>query len=68
VAARVAYNFIQLSRWHVCVVAVPVCRAGEHMDQFEAFETKRFVGRLLGRGDVSGLMDKIQVRCWLRCD
>lgn len=32
------------------------------MDQFEAFETKRFVGRLLGRGDVSGLMDKIQVR------
>jgi signal recognition particle subunit SRP54 len=31
------------------------------MDQFEAFETKRFVGRLLGRGDVSGLMDKIQV-------
>eukprot|EP00775_Hariotina_reticulata_P009897 gene9897-10054_t len=24
------------------------------------FETKRFVSRLLGRGDVSGLMDKIQ--------
>jgi hypothetical protein len=34
---------------------------GEHMDQFEMFETKRFVSRLLGRGDVSGLMDKIQV-------
>lgn len=33
---------------------------GEHMDQFEAFETKRFVSRLLGRGDVSGLMEKIQ--------
>ena len=32
------------------------------MDQFEQFETKRFVGRLLGRGDVTGLMDKIQVR------
>jgi signal recognition particle subunit SRP54 len=30
------------------------------MDQFEVFETKRFVGRLLGKGDVSGLMDKIQ--------
>lgn len=30
------------------------------MDQFEAFETKRFVSRLLGKGDVSGLMDKIQ--------
>ncbi|MEW5318017.1 MAG: hypothetical protein WDW38_009271 [Sanguina aurantia] len=33
---------------------------GEHMDQFEAFETKRFVQRLLGKGDVTGLMDKIQ--------
>ncbi|KAG2436546.1 hypothetical protein HYH02_011483 [Chlamydomonas schloesseri] len=33
---------------------------GEHMDQFESFETKRFVQRLLGKGDVSGLMDKIQ--------
>lgn len=33
---------------------------GEHMDQFESFETKRFVSRLLGRGDVTGLMDKIQ--------
>lgn len=32
------------------------------MDQFESFETKRFVQRLLGKGDVSGLMDKIQVR------
>ncbi len=31
------------------------------MDQFESFETKRFVQRLLGKGDVSGLMDKIQV-------
>jgi signal recognition particle subunit SRP54 len=31
------------------------------MDQFESFETKRFVSRLMGRGDVSGLMDKIQV-------
>ena len=35
------------------------------MDQFESFETKRFVQRLLGKGDVSGLMDKIQV--WGRC-
>lgn len=33
---------------------------GEHIDQFELFESKRFVSRLLGRGDVSGLMDKIQ--------
>ena len=33
---------------------------GEHMDQFEPFETRRFVSRLLGRGDVGGLMDKLQ--------
>jgi hypothetical protein len=37
------------------------------MDQFEQFETKRFVGRLLGRGDVTGLMDKIQVGGWGLC-
>lgn len=24
---------------------------GEHMDEFERFEAKAFVGRLLGRGD-----------------
>ena len=34
---------------------------GEHMDQFESFESKRFVSRLLGKGDVKGMMDKIQV-------
>lgn len=30
------------------------------MDQLESFETKRFVQRLLGKGDVGGLMGKIQ--------
>jgi len=33
---------------------------GEFMDQLESFETKRFVQRLLGKGDVNGLMGKIQ--------
>ncbi|CAM6101942.1 unnamed protein product [Calypogeia fissa] len=32
---------------------------GEHMDEFEPFETKPFVSRLLGRGDWSGFVDKI---------
>eukprot|EP00983_Pelagomonas_calceolata_P082357 1155903-Pelagomonas_calceolata.AAC.1 len=32
----------------------------EFMDQLESFETKRFVQRLLGKGDVNGLMGKIQ--------
>lgn len=33
---------------------------GEHIDEFELFETKAFVSRLLGMGDWSGFMDKIQ--------
>mmetsp|Transcript_10253 Transcript_10253/g.26286 ORF Transcript_10253/g.26286 Transcript_10253/m.26286 type:complete len:494 (-) Transcript_10253:157-1638(-) len=33
---------------------------GEHMDEFEAFQSKPFVGRLLGKGDWTGFMDKIQ--------
>lgn len=35
---------------------------GEHMDEFERFEAKAFVGRLLGRGDWRGFVDKISVR------
>ena len=31
------------------------------MDEFEGFETKAFVGRLLGKGDWTGFMDKIKV-------
>ena len=37
---------------------------GEHMDEFENFETKSFVGRLLGKGDWTGFMDKIKVSCY----
>ncbi|KAL8151253.1 hypothetical protein V2J09_021061 [Rumex salicifolius] len=33
---------------------------GEHMDEFETFDVKPFVSRLLGMGDWSGFMDKIQ--------
>ncbi len=31
------------------------------MDEFENFEAKAFVGRLLGKGDWTGFMDKIKV-------
>lgn len=31
------------------------------MDEFERFEAKAFVGRLLGRGDWKGFVNKIQV-------
>eukprot|EP00249_Psilotum_nudum_P023593 c28933_g1_i3 orf=421-1902(-) len=33
---------------------------GEHVDEFESFDVKPFVSRLLGMGDWSGFMDKIQ--------
>ena len=32
---------------------------GEHTDEFEPFDAKAFVGRLLGRGDLTGFMDKL---------
>jgi signal recognition particle subunit SRP54 len=33
---------------------------GEHMQEFEAFDVKPFVSRLLGMGDLSGLINKIK--------
>lgn len=33
---------------------------GEHIDEFEPFNTQNFVGRLLGMGDVSGLVNSIR--------
>lgn len=33
---------------------------GEHIDEFEPFNTQNFVGRLLGMGDVSGLVNTIK--------
>lgn len=33
---------------------------GEHIDEFEPFKTQAFVGRLLGLGDVSGLVNTIK--------
>jgi len=32
---------------------------GEHVDEFDLFEPRSFVSRLLGRGDLAGFMDKI---------
>jgi signal recognition particle subunit SRP54 len=33
---------------------------GEHMHEFEDFETEKFVKRLLGRGDWGGFIDKVK--------
>jgi signal recognition particle subunit SRP54 len=33
---------------------------GEHFDDFESFDAKSFVSRLLGMGDVSGLLNSMK--------
>ena len=33
---------------------------GEHFDEFEQFDAKSFVSRLLGMGDVSGLLNQMK--------
>nr|CAD7200780.1 unnamed protein product [Timema douglasi] len=33
---------------------------GEHIDDFEPFKTKPFVSKLLGMGDIEGLIDRVQ--------
>eukprot|EP01137_Pigoraptor_chileana_P017563 Opistho-2@75813 len=33
---------------------------GEHMDEFERFQTRPFISKLLGMGDVGGLIDLVQ--------
>ena len=32
---------------------------GEHIDDFEMFKVKPFVSKLLGMGDIEGLMEKV---------
>lgn len=32
---------------------------GEHIDEFEAFKVKPFISKLLGMGDIEGLIDKV---------
>jgi signal recognition particle subunit SRP54 len=34
---------------------------GEHIDNFEAFATKPFISKLLGMGDMPGLVDKLKL-------
>ena len=33
---------------------------GEHMHEFEKFDAKSFVGRIMGKGDWRSFVDKIQ--------
>lgn len=46
----------------VAATKSPICfiGTGEHIHELEQFNTKSFVSRLLGMGDLSGLMQKMQ--------
>ncbi len=41
-------------------VAIRYVGTGEKIDAFETFDPQRFAGRILGQGDVVGLVEKIQ--------
>ena len=40
---------------------------GEHIDDFEPFKTKPFVQKLLGMGDIEGLISKVEELNLGRC-
>ena len=49
-----------LSIRHVTGVAIKFVGTGERPDEFEVFEPDRMVGRILGMGDVLGLIEKAE--------
>jgi len=49
-----------LSVAHVTSVPVRYVGTGEKIDAFELFDPQRFAGRILGQGDVAGLVEKVQ--------
>ncbi|MDQ6987550.1 MAG: signal recognition particle protein, partial [Mariprofundaceae bacterium] len=49
-----------LSVAHVTGVAVRYIGTGEKIEAFEIFDPSRFAGRILGQGDVVGLVEKVQ--------
>ncbi len=49
-----------LSVAHVTGVPVRYIGTGEKVDAFELFDPERFAGRILGQGDVLGLVEKVQ--------
>jgi len=49
-----------LSVAHITGVPVRYVGTGEKNDAFELFDPQRFAGRILGQGDVAGLVEKVQ--------
>ncbi len=49
-----------LSVAHITGVPIRFVGTGEKIDAFEAFDARRFAGRILGQGDIVGLVEKVQ--------
>jgi signal recognition particle subunit SRP54 len=47
-----------LAAAHVSGAAVKFIGVGEKVDDFESYDPKRFMGRLIGYGDIEGLLEK----------
>jgi len=49
-----------LSVAHITGVPIRFVGTGEKVEAFEAFDAHRFAGRILGQGDIVGLVEKVQ--------
>lgn len=50
------FNFFSVAATQSPVIFVGT---GEHIDDLEPFKTKPFISKLLGMGDIEGLIDKV---------
>ena len=55
-------NLIILFKTSVAATKSPIIfiGTGEHTDDFEPFKTKPFISKLLGMGDIEGLVEKVE--------
>ena len=61
------FDSIYLSIWLKILLSVAATKSpiifigtGEHTDDFEPFKTRPFISKLLGMGDIEGLVEKVE--------
>ena len=52
--------YLHVSHIHLYIRKFTILGTGEHIDDFEQFKTKPFVQKLLGMGDIEGLISKVE--------
>jgi len=55
---KVTHSLFNLNSFEF--ISVIFIGTGEHIDDFEPFKTKPFVQKLLGMGDIEGLISKVE--------